>query len=165
MYIYTLTQVSWLGYGAEEAVRVGSEGWGGISKEREVEEEETREGWMTNGKWLCSYRFFILDKQAEFRKQACRAWRPWIAENTGHVPVECQNLQDEWHVSTRWPFGRDAPWEDTAQLCNSTGNTEALVRGFRFQSPLLQHDWVCCALKTLIFDLCCPDSFNTWALS
>lgn len=41
---------------------------------------------MTNGKWLCSYRFFILDKPAEFRKQACRKHEDHglALENTGH---------------------------------------------------------------------------------
>lgn len=129
MYIYTLTPGKLIRiWGRIEAVRVGSEGWGRYFKGKRSREEETREGWMTNGKWLCSYRFFILDKPAEFRKQACRAWRPWIAENTGHVPRWVSESARWVTCKYKMALWQDAPWEDTAQLCNSTGNTEALVR-------------------------------------
>lgn len=135
-------------------------------KGKRSREEETREGWMTNGKWLCSYRFFILDKPAEFRKQACRHEDHGLLRTQRHVPRWVSESARWVTCKYKMALWQDAPWEDTAQLCSSTG-VQKPWSGGNSVSKSTSATWLGLlrTLKTWFFDLCCPDSFNTWALS
>ena len=124
----------------------------GISKEREVEKRKPEKaGWLMESGCVLIDSSYWTNRQSLESKHVEHEDHG-LLRTQGTYPVECQNLQDEWHVSTRWPFGRMPPGRTQLSFATQQGRQKPWSGG-NSVSKSTSATWLGLlrTLKTLIF--------------